>query len=199
MAEHGLQHITVRNDTPLDTWWVNEFVETGLAWEEFARRIDGEIEGLVTPYGIHVKLTDRSERRVPITYSATRQLENVRGSDHSLRPSVYSYVLTVEATLTWKNRNTRLLCYRSNWFNKLRSYLLPLRNKQHHRGFLIMASSPDVLKSIKNSHILETIEKTGKIELKRHEFTIRAYSIPTYPSTLTQYYEAIHSLIKALP
>jgi hypothetical protein len=171
-----MKYIQIQDDAKSDNKWVAEYLGIGEAWESVSISLNGKIDGLITPFGIDIKLDIRINNREKIMLTARKHLENITSSVFNTKISPFSRIVEIKTDLRQNSRRGRLKVVRNSFINRLKGLVSKFQNKEYLVNYICFYDDTELLKILKSTDILN-IQKLGSLNIDSEIARLVAYSL----------------------
>ena len=171
-----MKFIQIQDDVKSDNKWVAGYLRIGEAWESVSISLNGKIDGLITPFGIDIKLDIRINNREKIILTARKHLENITSSNFDSKISPFSQVVEIKTDLRHNSRREGLKVVRNSFINRLKGLVSKFQSKVFLVNYICFHDDTELLKILKSTDILN-IQKLEKLNIDCEGARLVAYSL----------------------
>ena len=172
-----MEYITLQGDAKPSNYWVADYIKIGETWEAVVNELNGNISGLITPYGMDLEISLILDKKRELNITVKKHLENIRSSGFDLKEWPFSQVLEAKINPLNSNKTHRILLEKNSIINRFLSMFKGFKKTTILENFVL--HSDDLgLQNLTEMKELIHLKGFGKMSIDKSGLLVKFYSLP---------------------
>ncbi len=172
-----MEYITLQGDAEPSNYWVADYIRIGESWESVVKELNGNISGLITPYGMDLEISFDLEKEKKLNLTIKKHLENIKSGSFDLKEWPFSQVLEAKISSINSNRKSRILLEKNTISNRFLAFFKGFKKSTVLDSFILHTDNLG-LQDLKGIKELIQIKGFGKMLVNKSGILVKFYSLP---------------------